>query len=38
MQMKELEHVSFAYQKITWTYVDGGITATDDWLGRAKRS
>jgi type VI protein secretion system component Hcp len=25
------EHVSFTYQKIIWTYVDGGITAEDDW-------
>jgi type VI secretion system secreted protein Hcp len=25
------EHWSFVYQKITWTYVDGGITAEDDW-------
>lgn len=25
------ETVAFTYQKITWTYVDGGITATDDW-------
>ncbi len=25
------EHVSFTYQKITWTYADGGITAEDDW-------
>ena len=24
--------VSFCYQKIEWTFVDGGITATDDWL------
>ena len=23
--------LSFTYQKITWTWVDGGITATDDW-------
>jgi len=22
---------AFTYQKITWTYVDGGITASDDW-------
>ena len=21
----------FTYQKITWTWVDGGITAEDDW-------
>lgn len=25
------ESVSFVYQKITWTWVDGGITAQDDW-------
>lgn len=25
------EHVSFTYQRITWTYTDGGITSTDDW-------
>jgi type VI secretion system secreted protein Hcp len=22
---------SFTYQKITWTWLDGGITAQDDW-------
>lgn len=27
----ELETVSFTYQKIIWTFVDGGITAEDDW-------
>lgn len=27
----DLEEVSFVYQKITWTYAEGGITATDDW-------
>ena len=27
----EIEMVSFTYQKITWTWMDGGITATDDW-------
>ena len=26
-----METVSFAYQKITWTWEDGGYTATDDW-------
>jgi type VI secretion system secreted protein Hcp len=25
------EEISFVYQKITWTYLDGGITASDDW-------
>ena len=27
----EYEEVSFTYQKIEWTWVDGGITAEDDW-------
>jgi type VI secretion system secreted protein Hcp len=31
MQHKEREHISFCYQKIIWTWVDGGITAEDDW-------
>ncbi|UCE14079.1 MAG: type VI secretion system tube protein Hcp [Candidatus Heimdallarchaeota archaeon] len=26
-----METVSFTYQKIIWTWVDGGITSTDDW-------
>ena len=25
------EHISFTYQKIIWTWEDGGITAEDDW-------
>jgi type VI secretion system secreted protein Hcp len=25
------EEISFTYQKITWTWTQGGITATDDW-------
>jgi type VI secretion system secreted protein Hcp len=25
------EHVSFVYDKIIWTWEDGGITAEDDW-------
>ena len=25
------EEIAFTYQKITWTFVDGGITAMDDW-------
>jgi type VI secretion system secreted protein Hcp len=25
------EEIAFTYQKITWTYVDGGITSSDDW-------
>ena len=31
MQHKEREHISFTYQKIEWTWEDGGITAEDDW-------
>ncbi len=31
MQHKEREHISFTYQKIAWTWNDGGITAEDDW-------
>ena len=31
MQHKEREHIAFCYQKITWTWMDGGITAQDDW-------
>lgn len=27
----EYEEISFVYQKITWTWIEGGITATDDW-------
>jgi type VI secretion system secreted protein Hcp len=27
----EFEEVAFTYQKITWTWKDGGITANDDW-------
>jgi type VI secretion system secreted protein Hcp len=27
----EYEEVAFTYQKITWTWKDGGITAADDW-------
>jgi len=26
-----LEEISFVYQKIQWTWIDGGITAMDDW-------
>jgi type VI secretion system secreted protein Hcp len=31
MQFKEREFVAFTYQKIIWTWQDGGITAEDDW-------
>lgn len=31
MQHKEREHIAFCYQKIEWTWVDGGISCEDDW-------
>jgi type VI secretion system secreted protein Hcp len=31
VQSGDDEVVQFTYQKITWTWVDGGITAEDDW-------
>jgi len=31
MQHKEREHVSFCYRKIEWVYVDGAVSAQDDW-------
>jgi len=29
-----MEEVHFTYRKITWTWVDGGIAADDDWTDR----
>jgi len=31
MKYAEYEEIAFTYQKITWTWTDGGITADDDW-------
>jgi type VI secretion system secreted protein Hcp len=31
MKFAEYEEVSFTYQKIEWTWNDGGIVAQDDW-------
>ena len=31
IKMPIMEEVSFVYQKIEWTWVDGGVTAIDDW-------
>lgn len=28
---RDVENISFCYQKIIWTWNDGGITAMDDW-------
>ncbi len=30
-KMPIMEEVSFVYEKIEWLWVDGGITATDNW-------
>ncbi len=31
MKHEVREHVMFTYEKIIWTWQDGGITAEDDW-------
>lgn len=31
MKLPEYEEISFTYQKICWTWTDGGISAEDDW-------
>jgi type VI secretion system secreted protein Hcp len=31
MRYAEYEEIAFTYQKITWTWTEGGITASDDW-------
>jgi len=30
-KLVEYEEIAFTYRKIEWTWVDGGIMATDDW-------
>jgi type VI secretion system secreted protein Hcp len=31
VRLNEYEEISFTYEKIEWTWNDGGITAGDDW-------
>ncbi|WP_437766409.1 type VI secretion system tube protein TssD [Sorangium sp. So ce281] len=31
-RLPEQEEVAFTYQKVVWTWNDGGISAEDDWL------
>jgi type VI secretion system secreted protein Hcp len=31
VRYNEYEEVAFVYEKITWIWTDGGITAEDDW-------
>lgn len=34
VKFAEYEEIAFTYQKIEWTWNDGGITAMDDWEAR----
>jgi type VI secretion system secreted protein Hcp len=34
VKFAEYEEVALTYQKIQWTWNDGGITAADDWQAR----
>jgi len=34
VKFAEYEEIAFTYQKIEWTWTDGGITAVDDWQAR----
>jgi len=36
-RLMEYEDIAFVYQKIEWTWVDGGIVATDSWVAPAER-
>lgn len=31
VRYNEYEEIAFSYEKITWSWNDGGITAEDDW-------
>ena len=32
MKFAEYEEVAFTYEKIEWTWTDGGIMAADSWI------
>jgi len=34
-KLAEYEQVAFVYEKIEWTWIEGGITASDSWQPRA---
>jgi type VI secretion system secreted protein Hcp len=38
MKMKEMEHISFAYQRISWVFEDGGIRSEDEWTEFSARA
>jgi type VI secretion system secreted protein Hcp len=31
MKLETFEEVAFTYQRIEWTWTDGGLTSSDDW-------
>jgi type VI secretion system secreted protein Hcp len=31
MRLETFEEVAFTYQRIEWTWTDGGVTSSDDW-------
>jgi type VI secretion system secreted protein Hcp len=33
-KLNTFEEIAFTYQKIAWTWTDGGLSATDDWENR----
>lgn len=35
VKLAEYEEIAMTYQKIEWTWNDGGITAADDWEARS---
>ena len=37
MPHKEYEEISFSYEKITWTWEDGGIQSEDDWGSKSRK-
>jgi type VI secretion system secreted protein Hcp len=36
-KLVEYEEIEFVYQKIQWIWVDGGLTATEDWMVPVER-
>jgi type VI secretion system secreted protein Hcp len=32
VRLDTFEEVAFRYEKIEWTWTDGDVSATDDWL------
>ena len=31
-KLSEYEEIAFTYERITWTWTQGGVTASDDWV------